>query len=146
MAIKYNHKDANRCQPAGEYPATLVEVTEEQAKSGRDMYKCSFRVYGQTFESTLIERIVMPEFVWKLKKLATAFGADAEFESDSFDPAKYVNCNCIIVLDIQSNEEYGDQNRVKGFKPKAGGVTRSAPARAQAQQNVTVVDDDIPFK
>jgi len=50
--------------------------------------------------------------LWRLKAFAVACGVDIE---DEFDTDDFIGEECSATVDIESSEEYGDQNRVKQY-------------------------------
>lgn len=134
--INYNPADATQVLPAGDYPATLIAVEEKVSKKGNDMLELSFKAWGKDRHSTVFEYIVFPTFVWKLKRLARAFGAEAEFEAGTFDPEKYIQQNLTLTLDVEEQERFEPKNVIKAYGPKQ--VNASA---------ITASDDanDLPF-
>lgn len=118
MGVKYNPKDASEAWPVGEYDATLIEVTETVSKSsGNDMEVWKFKLYGPDSREMMIREYVTSAAVFKIKALAKAFGKLAEFQREEFNAADYINQNLTIELKVETHDEYGDQNRIKSYKP-----------------------------
>lgn len=149
--MRYNPKDAADAAQPGDYEATLTACTEGTSKStGKEMLTLNFTVYADR-DRPLKDYIVNPDGLWKLKKLAIALGQKAAFDAGTFDPADHLNSNLTVTLKVEESDEYGDQNKISGYKPLARAQTQpqraAAPARAStaAQQYEPVGDDDIPF-
>ena len=112
--INYNPKDATNCWPEGSYPATLIQCEEVQSKSGKDMYALTWTAYHGEAKMTVKDWIVIPSFVWKLKKLAAAFEMADAFAAQKFNPEECIGKNALLQLGVQ---EYNgeDQNHVKAY-------------------------------
>ena len=100
-----------------------------------------YRVYAPRGEYE-VKDYITETMAWKLKRLAKAIGAEASFLKYEFFAKDYVGRNLTLVLKVEESDEYGDQNRVKAYKPFIGTVpAASAPMSARPQQ----VDESIPF-
>jgi hypothetical protein len=116
--IQYNPKDAVMVWPAGDYPAAVQGCEETTSKAGNDMYVVTFLAYHGDKEMTLKDFVVMPDFVWKLTRLAQALGVVEQFEAGTFDPNKYVGRNVTLALDIEpAKGEFQERNKIKAYKP-----------------------------
>jgi hypothetical protein len=150
MGFRYNPKDAADAAQPGDYEATLTACTEGTSKSsGSEMLTLTFVVYADR-ERTIKDYIVNPDGLWKLKKLAIALGHKGAFDAGTFDPADHLNSNLMVTLKVEESAEFGDQNKIGGYKPLARSQAQpqraAAPARAAAAQtHEPVGDDDIPF-
>jgi hypothetical protein len=129
--IQYDHKDAVMVWPAGDYPACLVACVEKQSKAGNDMYEMVFSVFNGESERRIIDYIVFPTFVWKLKRLAKALGHLDRFEADTFDPRSHMDANLVVELDVRTQEGFDDKNTIRSYKPTNG-------------KTATTDDDDGP--
>lgn len=149
MAIQYNPKDAVSCIPDGEYQATLMEIEETESKSsGSPMYKLKWKVYGDNgAEAHVYDYIVMTEKgVWKLRKLADAFGMRAAFDSATFDPNMLEGENCRLNIGIEEGEgDFPDRNRVASYVKDSGSAPDRANARTVPASKASIEDADIPF-
>lgn len=135
--IKYDPKDAVLCLPPGDYPATIDAVEEKQSKAGNDMYQVDFTVYTSGDKRVRVtDYIVIPSFVWKLKRLARALGMEDAFKAGSFDPASQVGQNIVVTLDVEEKEGYDDRNTIKAYLTKDGRDPKKPVADAA---------DDLPF-
>ena len=152
MAWSYNPKDAASAWDAGDYEASIVKVDEgTSGSSGAPMLTVTFKVYNGDKERTLKDYIVNPSTLFKLKKLAVALGEGVAFGLGKFDPGDHINANLMLTLAVEESDEYGDQNKIKGYKP----LSRQPAARpaprvpatlpASAPGAFDIADKDIPF-
>jgi Protein of unknown function (DUF669) len=142
--VKYNPKDASSCLPKGEYPAVIDHVESKTSKAGNEMDVVTFRVYPDNGREILVDDyIVNPSTLFKLKKIAVALGKKQDFEAGTFQVADHLQSNLTVLLDVEESDEFGDQNKVKGYK------AHSLPAAAVAVGAVAkagpLKDDNIPF-
>jgi len=152
MGIKYNPSDLVACLPEGEYPASIAAMAETTSKAGNDMIVVDFDVYAAGGVVKLKDYIVFPSTAYKLKRLATSTGRTAAFESGEFAPSQYTGANLVLLLKVESTAQYGDQNKIAGYKPSEAGTVPTSTAFAKpARQSATVknpdpiTDADIPF-
>lgn len=152
--MKYNPKAAVACLAANVYDASIDKMEAGTTKKGdKDMVTATLRLYTDLGERTIKEWIVMPDFAWKLKRIAKAIGKLAAFDSGEFDPRDYEGEVLAVELVVEESEEYGDQNRIKAFLPKrVGSRPVDAPAPASTRPKpvasdaaVEIQEDDIPF-
>lgn len=118
--IPYKKEDAVRVWPEGRYQATIASAEEKQSKAGNDMCEIGFDVYAQSGSDSIrvVDYIVYPKFVWKLKRLASALNAMPDFEAETFDPANYVGYSLTVELSIQAAREgYEERNTIAGYAP-----------------------------
>lgn len=145
MAIKYDPKRATLALPKGDYQAVLVDGEDTHSKMGKPMLKLVWRVYADTRETLLTDYIVdplnTPFAAYRLKKLAEALGEAKAFESGTFDALKHMNAGLTLTLDVEESEKYGEQNRIRGVKPKALGF--KVPEKKESQPEIK--EEDIPF-
>lgn len=166
MAITYNAKDAVRVFDAGEYDAILEKCIEGTSKAtGNPMLTLTWKVHcEETNRSQLVtDYIVVPAMVWKIKKIAVAFGKLKEFEDERFQPEDYTGWSCRLTLKVEKQDGFDDKNGVAGYKPMAQQAPKESkpsgsltPAlqrqleRAERQAEPTFaesakLDDDCPF-
>jgi hypothetical protein len=75
--------------------------------------------------------------MWKYKKLATALGVTKEvFDAGQFDATDHIGAGLVIEVTVESSDQYGDSNKVKGFKAKALSMP-STPAAPVVPRQVT---------
>lgn len=134
--IEYNPRDAVAVFPEGDYPAILHDVIEKTSKAGNDMYELTLQVYHGEREMQVKDYIVIPSFLWKLKRIAQAFNAGDVFESGDFDPRKYVEKSLTVTLEVERREGYDERNVVKRYAQRNG----SAAPKVQ-----DTAGDDLPF-
>lgn len=165
MAISYSKTDANKeCQMAGDYEATLAGYEEKVSKQSQKPmmvlnWKC-FTPEGNEF--FLKDFIVIPDGVWKVKKIAQALDKLKEFEAEIFQPEEEIGCSLVLSVGVQVDKtgQYGDQNNVKAYKAlerkssKPGVMSAALQAqlkRAEKEdgqpvfQTSKAIDDDCPF-
>lgn len=162
MAVPYNHKDGNKdCQQAGPYESTLIGYEETVAKSsGKPMMVLAWKCFTpEGTEFIIKDRIVIPDGVWKIKRIAQALGKEREFLADAFQPEDQQGCSLILDVGVQKSPGYDDQNTVKGYKPLERAKVAEAPAltaqrkRAMAEEhvqkpvfsNTPSIDAEVPF-
>jgi hypothetical protein len=156
--LKFNPKDAQKCLTEGWYDAVITACVEEQSKtSGNDMFKCTYKVYGDKGESTIFDYIVFPAALWRLKKLCKAVGMDREFEAGDVDPSAIAGRSVRVLLKIEEDPEYGDKNRVNGWdtvgtrqvapvaKPAVERPAGRVPVPANQPGYQAIDESDIPF-
>ena len=144
--IRYDHKDALQCWPDGEYAASLKDAEETVSRSGNPMYKLTIEAYRDERKCLLFDYAVIPDMLWKIKKLARAIGHLSTFEANKFDPSEFIGVNFRVVLDIEDNVKYGEQNRIRDYLPKTQGAADQAKqAKANEPSMFDEKDDDLPF-
>ena len=143
--IGYNKEDAVFLWPAGEYDAVLQDCVQEVSKAGNDMYKLIWKLYSNGGkEMTLLDYIVFPGAVWRLKRLAIAFGALDIFEAENFHPGAYKQRTISVEVVVKNNKQYGDQNQIKEYIEGSASESKPAPARKPEPEPVPE-DPDCPF-
>ena len=117
--FNYNPKDAKKIFDAGDYQAELSSFEEKTSKSGKPMLVVNLQVYPRGAGQSILLRdwIVNPDSIWKLKNLAQALGVSDKFENQTFDPADYTGSSVIVSLKTKTDDNYGEQNTVVGYKP-----------------------------
>lgn len=138
--MKYDPKDAVTVLPAGEYNAVLEQYEERLSKKGNEMGVLTWKIFPEGSNSTpfVTDYIVVPQFTWKLKKLAKALGREQDFKDAKFQPGDFVGSSVKLILEIQQSDGYDDKNGVETYVPLPEG--ESSPKFAKAGPNV-----DIPF-
>lgn len=154
----YKAKDALGCWPEGEYDAVLeaTEVTTSKS-SGAPMQVISFRCYHPDGREQVVKDYVVNTTLFKLKRLAMALGKEADFRAEQFQACDQLRSRLTLVLGVEESAEYGDRNKIDGYKPgmtadasapnfNAGKRTaapgKAAPVTAPAE---SIEADDIPF-
>lgn len=104
--------------PAGDYVMEIEEVEDQVSKAGNEMLNITFNVAEGEYEGRKIfEFYVLTEkALWKLKDLLVALGIDAD-GTVSLDSQDLVGEMFIANVDIQEQEGYDPQNRIKTHKP-----------------------------
>lgn len=154
MAFKYDPKSASDCLPAGEYNAQLDSVEETVSKSsGNAMLEVVWLVVDQGRDWRIYDYIVNPGgnsagTIWKLKKIARAWGMGPEFDNGTFDLNEYRGRIITLKLIVQQQDGYSDKNSVKDYLPMQESDTGKRfgydPGVPQPLPQ-TVGDRDIPF-
>jgi hypothetical protein len=152
MAFKYNHKDAQKCFPEGDYEAIIKDATEGVSKStGDPMLTVAFTIFNGADEMILSDYIVA-KTTFKLKKIARAVGQLEAFEADTFDVSAFVGHGLVLGLTVETSEKYGDQNRIKDYKVLDRGasgkpvtVTPTDTPSSLRGGAPEIKADDIPF-
>lgn len=156
MPIPYNPNDARKTLPPGDYTAELIASIEKTSKSGKPMLELTWRIYPDNDHPTVQLRdwVVVPDGVWKLKKLAQAWGKEAEFKSATFDPCNHIGSNVMVALKVRQDDKYGEQNSISNYKPmksESSSVFSEALKRATQEKPVEPTfapdqpDQEIPF-
>lgn len=128
--------------PAGWYTAKITQADVTQTKAGTGQYiKMRFDITGPTHQGRVVfanininnpnptaEKIGRGQ----LRQMRDALGMGELKDTDQL-----IGGDLQIKLSIKKDEQYGDSNDVKGFKPIGGGSvapqpTQSAPAGASA--------------
>ena len=86
----------------------------------------------------VIERIV-ETMSWRLKRIAQAIGAEASFLKGEFFANDYIGRHLLLTLTVEDHPKYGEQNRVKAFRPYIGPAPSSAPVAEHHP------DEGVPF-
>lgn len=115
MAFRYNPKDAVQCFQPGEYEAAVESVKEKVSKAGNDMLEVVFKVFNGASEQLVWDYISNPKTLFKLKKIARAFGREQEFDAGEFNLEQHVGQVLTVELSIES-DDFGDKNRVVAYK------------------------------
>lgn len=146
--IPYDPKDAVLVFPAGDYPAALASCEQKMSKAGNDMYELAFDVWQGERQMQVRDYVVMPQFLWKLKRLARAIGQSDAFEAGKFDPAEHIGRNLVVSLEIESRDGFDDRNLIRAYLPKDAPTMsyKEAVASAKAAQgNGNTNGRDLPF-
>lgn len=118
--------------PAGLYEATIAKAEIETAKSGGKYFDIRYNITGPSH----IGRVVFGMITFtnanpkaeevgrqQLGELIRAIGLDKLADTDQL-----IGGQLIIKLDVEKSEQYGEQNRVRGFRPVAKGSKPTATA------------------
>jgi hypothetical protein len=158
--MRYDPKAAVACLAAGVYDASIEKMEESTTKErGLPMIVVTFRIYADAGERTIKEWIVMPDFAWKLKRIAKAIDKLPAFESGVFKASDYEGEVLAIDLIVEESEDFGDQNRIKGYQPKRMGLRTAAkpaavktapkapakPTARAAEVGDEITAEDVPF-
>lgn len=159
----YNPKDASSALPPGEYDASIKSTTEQDKdgnqliskKSREPMQLVTFEVYQNDGPTRQVRQyFTNKSMLFLYRKLAHALGQEAAFSDGKFNAMDHLGANLILELDIESNS-FGEQNVIKEFLPKKGGVAPVAAKSGYAGARETpkpstgghtpITEADIPF-
>lgn len=149
----YNPDDAVTVAPEGWYPAIIESSEMKTTQKGAPMEAVTFRVYTPKRE-VVIKDYFHPANLWKLKKLAIAFGHESMFNDGNFSAAVFRNKALEVEFVIEDSATYGEQNKIKAFAPDGTNTAGVAGVSTPTTQTVaagtsttgTPMDpDEIPF-
>lgn len=116
--------------PAGLYEATIANAEIKDSKSGGKYINIRFDVTGPSHAGRVVFGMITiananpkAEEVGRqqLGDLIRAIGLDKLADTDQL-----IGGQLIIKLDVETSETYGEQNRVRGFRP----ASKAKPAAA----------------
>jgi hypothetical protein len=81
--LNYNPSDADPCFPAIDVRASLQSFKIIDREGGK-MYVLTFSATDGRVTREVSECIIMPKFLWKIKRYAYAIGAGEAFEAGTF--------------------------------------------------------------
>lgn len=119
--------------PAGLYEATIANAEIKDSKSGGKYINVRYDITGPSHTGRVVFGMITiananpkAEEVGRqqLGDLIRAIGLDKLADTDQL-----IGGQLIIKLDVETSEQYGEQNRVRGFRPATKG---SKPAAAAA--------------
>jgi hypothetical protein len=137
----YDPKKATECLPEGDYAAELAEVEETTSKKGNAMLVVTWTVY-QSSDRThrVLDYIVNPGGLFKLKGIARAWQLLHEFDAANFDIAAHKGRLITLRLTVQTSEQYPDRNNVAGYALATIEAEQAAIARPAVEAG-----EEIPF-
>jgi hypothetical protein len=118
--------------PAGLYKATIVNAEIKDSKSGGKYINVRYDITGTSHSGRVVFGMITinnanpkAEEVGRqqLGELIRAIGLDKLADTDQL-----IGGSLIIKLDVEQSEKYGEQNRVRGFRP----ASKAKPAVAAA--------------
>lgn len=153
MAFAYDPKDANQTLPEGKYNASITKATQfkddgtaMRSKSGEAMQCVTFEVYpnDESRPRQLKAYFTAKSTLFRYRKLAQALGKGDDFKAQRFNAEDHIGANLYLMLSIQDNPQYGEQNNIDDFLPMTGvpPMREPTPLPKAAPANVEV---DIPF-
>ena len=116
--------------PAGLYEATIANAEIKDSKSGGKYINVRYDITGPSHAGRVVFGMITisnanpkAEEVGRqqLGELIRAIGLDKLSDTDQL-----IGGSLIIKLDVEQSEKYGEQNRVRGFRP----ASKSKPAVA----------------
>lgn len=137
----------------GTYDFEVVTARDTVSKKGNEMIELTLKVFGPDKEHTLPDWIVDGA---KLKRFCQAIGHPYESGELPADVLEGKSGKCTI--GIEQSEQYGDRNKVTGYKPSERAsaasespgrlITEGVPStqtKAAAQRAASSDADDTPF-
>ena len=117
--------------PAGLYEATIANAEIKDSKSGGKYINVRYDITGPSHAGRVVFGMITisnanpkAEEVGRqqLGELIRAIGLDKLADTDQL-----IGGSLIIKLDVEQSEKYGEQNRVRGFRPVSKGKPTVAP-------------------
>lgn len=118
--FQFNPKDAEGgLIPDGEYDAQVIEVDEQTSKAGNAMLKMTVRIWASGGTYQLVDYVVNPSSLWKLKRLASSVGLNDEFETGSLDSKRLVGKSFLAGVKTKKDPsgKYRDANVITKYSP-----------------------------
>jgi hypothetical protein len=126
--------------PAKRYSSVIHSASVENTKNGGQMLKLRFDITGPDHQGRIVFGTITlknanPKAVeigkQQLGDLLRATGIPRLTDSDQL-----IGCPCDIQVGIEKSEEYGDRNKINGYRPpvgsspmpKTGGTPAAAPS------------------
>lgn len=118
--------------PAGLYEATIANAEIKDSKSGGKYINVRYDITGPSHAGRVVFGMITisnanpkAEEVGRqqLGELIRAIGLDKLSDTDQL-----IGGSLIIKLDVEQSEKYGEQNRVRGFRPASKGKPTVAVA------------------
>lgn len=118
--------------PAGMYEATIANAEIKDSKSGGKYINVRYDITGPAHIGRVVFGMITiananpkAEEVGRqqLGELIRAIGLDKLADTDQL-----IGGQLIIKLDVEKSEQYGEQNRVRGFRPATKGSKPTATA------------------
>jgi len=134
--MDFNPKDGAGVIAEGEYDAVIETAKEGMSKKGKKMLTLKIRVFAER-EAVINDYIVVPEGLFKLKKLCKAIDRIADFESGTIEVPSLQGASFKAVVAIEQDDsgQYDDKNVITGYKALETAAPKAAPA----------TDQNIPF-
>lgn len=158
MCFDYDPKDANNTIDEGEYDASIKAVQDKAengepltSRKGEPMICVTFEVYTTERARTLRQYFTAKSGLWRYRELAHALGQAEAFTDKKFHASNHVGDGLVLVLGIEDRPNYGPQNTVEEFKPKAVGTPPRAAISMEDRAKLGKASasplqaDDIPF-
>jgi hypothetical protein len=118
--------------PAGLYEATIANAEIKDSKSGGKYFNVRYDITGPSHAGRVVFDMITisnanpkAEEVGRqqLGELIRAIGLDKLADTDQL-----IGGSLIIKLDVKQSEKYGEENRVRGFRPASKGKPTVAAA------------------
>lgn len=133
----------------GTYDFEVLSARDTVSKKGNDMIELTLKVFGAEKEHTLKDWIVDGA---KLKRFCQAIGHPYESGELPAEVLEGKGGKCTVA--IEQNDQYGDRNKVTGYKPATPSSSSPNVLRTEgvpAQQTKAAVkraagdEEDTPF-
>lgn len=104
--------------PDGEYVASVVSCKEKTSQNGNAMFEMAYKVEGGEHDGRQIfdNLTFTPKAMGMVKSKLIALGFPKDFAGE-VSAEELIGLTCIIVVNTEKSEEYGDRNRIKRCKP-----------------------------
>lgn len=156
MPISYRPEDAVMCWPEAEYDVVLKKVEDSTSKtSGNPMQVWTWEAHHNDGRTQLIsDYVVIPAATFKIKQLARALNKEDEFKAGKFQADNYIGCCVTAELNIESQPNYDDKNKIGKLKVKAApengspirqNIANRPRAGAEVLGGPGIPEEDIPF-
>lgn len=139
----YDPQEASNAWPPMNYEGVIEKVEEKRSKKTDDpMLDVHIKVFNKAGETQMLhEYITRPPAdsgrkgsLFKLRQIAAAIGMEEKFRQGALRPRELVGKNVMVMLKVESNPQFGDQNKVDYYEP----VNRTSAAKPDD-------DDEVPF-
>lgn len=135
---QYDPKSVVETIPAGTYDAVVKKAEDQVSKSGNDMIKLILTVYTPAgIPVDVFDYLVFQNsMLYKVKHFCDSAGLN--FDKGELEAGDCVDKNVRVKLKVESDDEYGDQNKVADYVKRNG--PSPAPTAAKPKK-----DEEIPF-
>ena len=136
-----------RCLPAGVYDFEVVDATEKQSRSGKDMIELKLSVFVDD-HAVQVRDWIVEGFDWKLRHFCDTCGLLNQYEAGTITAEDCVGQAGTVQIVVKDSPDFGPQNSVKdygaGKKPQK--TSELAVGKPSARKQVAKMDeDDMPF-
>lgn len=139
--LNYDPKDADALVlDNGDYDAEIEGVEDDRkTKKGDDCLILHWRIFGAGGqEKRLLDWIVLPSALWRLKLLCEIAGLQKEFSAPPFDSQRLVGLGVKVTVIQTEDVKYGKQNKIYKYIALLG-------TRENKPADLTPPIDDVPF-
>jgi hypothetical protein len=112
--------------PAGLYEATITSADVKESKSGGKYVNVRYDITGPSHVGRVVFGMITlsnanPKAVEIGKTNMLELIAAIKLDKNLVDTDQLIGGQLIIKLDVEQSEKYGEQNRVRGFRPASKG-------------------------